>query len=370
MHSSDMKRKDNESDNKLSETQKNERHSEWLSVTSKLYNILIEEAFLWPSLSIRSFKGEDSSEYLLYGTNASKDEQNYIFVSNGSASSPEKGFLTVVKKIPHEGCVNRVKENPSRTSIICSQSGNGNIYLFDTTKKVDRPLFDTFEPDITLKGHTEEGYGISFSPHTPNILATSSYDGTICIWDIDENNKERDKPLSKLMFLAPGYLEQGAPVEDVQFNPHKEKILGSVDDSGRFLIWDTRCSYSVPHQIICSHIGSATNCFAFHPSNENVSATAGSNGLVVIFDHRNTLKPLYTIQAHDSDITQLQWSPFSETMLATSSLDNNVNVFDLDLATSENELTDSEKPSSFVVFSPFLFNCYFLSFLIKAIVHL
>ena len=39
------------------------------------------------------------------------------------------------------------------------------------------------------------------------------------------------------MFLAPGCLESGAAIEDVQFSYTHDNILGSVDDNGNLLMY-------------------------------------------------------------------------------------------------------------------------------------
>jgi histone-binding protein RBBP4 len=41
-------------------------------------------------------------------------------------------------------------------------------------------------PDLKLKGHKKEGYGLSWSPHKEGYLASGSDDKRVCLWDIGQ----------------------------------------------------------------------------------------------------------------------------------------------------------------------------------------
>ena len=45
-------------------------------------------------------------------------------------------------------------------------------------------------PDLRLKGHTKEGYGLSWSPNNEGHLLSASDDSTICLWNVDAATKE------------------------------------------------------------------------------------------------------------------------------------------------------------------------------------
>ena len=55
--------------------------------------------------------------------------------------------------------INKARYNPKNQDIIATKSECGNVYIFDRTKHPDEPddINESCQPDLTLKGHTEEG---------------------------------------------------------------------------------------------------------------------------------------------------------------------------------------------------------------------
>ena len=45
-------------------------------------------------------------------------------------------------------------------------------------------------PDLRLRGHQKEGYGLSWNPNLNGHLLSASDDHTICLWDINGTPKE------------------------------------------------------------------------------------------------------------------------------------------------------------------------------------
>ena len=54
------------------------------------------------------------------------------------------------------------------------------------------PLLLLFQchPDLRLRGHQKEGYGLSWNPNLNGHLLSASDDHTICLWDINGTPKE------------------------------------------------------------------------------------------------------------------------------------------------------------------------------------
>lgn len=59
-------------------------------------------------------------------------------------------------------------------------STESGIVLGYDTRKLDTPVFK-------LQAHTKACPSMSFSPFIPNMMATSSLDGTVKVWDIAAN---------------------------------------------------------------------------------------------------------------------------------------------------------------------------------------
>jgi len=61
------------------------------------------------------------------------------------------------------------------------------VLLFDYSKHPSKPPAaeaSICKPNLRLKGHTKEGYGLSWSTHEPGKLASAGDDCLICVWDV------------------------------------------------------------------------------------------------------------------------------------------------------------------------------------------
>jgi histone-binding protein RBBP4 len=59
------------------------------------------------------------------------------------------------------------------------------VYVFDYTKHPSKPPAEGgCNPDLRLKGHKTEGYGLAWSPFCSGHLLSGSDDAQICLWDI------------------------------------------------------------------------------------------------------------------------------------------------------------------------------------------
>lgn len=86
---------------------------------------------------------------------------------------------------PPTGEVNRARYMPQEPFIIATKTVNADVYVFDYSKHPSKPSSDgKCKPDIVLKGHSTEGYGLAWSPHNSGHLLSGSDDAQICLWDI------------------------------------------------------------------------------------------------------------------------------------------------------------------------------------------
>ena len=121
---------------------------------------------------------------------------------------------------------------PQNPFIIATKAPDQNVYVFDITKHPSEPEEGKFNPQHTCVGHTDEGYGISWSSHTQGRLASGSNDGKVCIWDVMGG----EATISPLLT----WTDHTSVVEDIEWSPHSPHILGSVGDDKNFILWDVR----------------------------------------------------------------------------------------------------------------------------------
>lgn len=73
---------------------------------------------------------------------------------------------------------------PHNPSIIGAKTCGSDVYVFDTAKQLEKEQGLGCDPDLRLKGHDKEGYGLSWSPFKEGLLLSASHDHKICLWDV------------------------------------------------------------------------------------------------------------------------------------------------------------------------------------------
>ena len=181
---------------------------------------------------------------LILGTHTS-DEQNHLLIASvqlpnedaqfdSSHYDNEKGEfggfgsvsgkIEIEIKINHEGEVNRARYMPQNPCVIATKTPSSDVLVFDYTKHPSKPdPSGKCQPDLRLRGHQKEGYGLSWNPNLNGHLLSASDDHTICLWDINATPKENKIIDAKTIFTG-----HTAVVEDVAWHLLHESLFGSV----------------------------------------------------------------------------------------------------------------------------------------------
>jgi histone-binding protein RBBP4 len=196
------------------------------------------------------------------------------------------GKVQVTHLINHDGEVNRARYCPQNPFVIATKTVCADVYVFDYSKHPSKPpVGGVCSPDLRLKGHKTEGYGLSWSPFREGHLLSGSDDAQICLWDVHGPLGAGDKTVMAKDIYT-GHL---GVVEDVAWHSKHEHIFGSVGDDKQLLLWDTRKPPSDPSSRVSGVEAhqAEVNCLAFNPFNEFVLATGSADKTVAIFDSRN-----------------------------------------------------------------------------------
>jgi WD40 repeat protein len=85
----------------------------------------------------------------------------------------------------HEGEVNRARYMPQNPQLLATKSPSSEVFIFDYTKHPSVPTSDNVcRPQLRLRGHSKEGYGLSWNGNLAGHLLSASDDTTVCLWDI------------------------------------------------------------------------------------------------------------------------------------------------------------------------------------------
>lgn len=100
--------------------------------------------------------------------------------------------VQIIQQINHDGEVNRARYMPQNPFIIATKTVSAEVYVFDYSKHPSKPPLDgACSPDLRLRGHSTEGYGLSWSKFKQGHLLSGSDDAQICLWDINATPKNK-----------------------------------------------------------------------------------------------------------------------------------------------------------------------------------
>ncbi|RLW07888.1 hypothetical protein DV515_00003653 [Chloebia gouldiae] len=231
-----------------------EEYKIWKKNTPFLYDLVMTHALEWPSLTVQWLpdvsrpEGKDYAlHWLILGTHTS-DEQNHLVVArvqipsndqfDALKSDSEKGefggFGSVTGKIEmeikinHEGEVNRARYMPQNPCIIATKTPSADVLVFDYTKHPSKPdPSGECNPDLRLRGHQKEGYGLSWNSNLSGHLLSASDDHTVALWD-----------LRNLKLKLHSFESHKDEIFQVYWSPHNETILASSGSDRRLNVWD------------------------------------------------------------------------------------------------------------------------------------
>nr|AFD29603.1 RBBP4-1 [Schmidtea mediterranea] len=302
-----------------------------------MYNLAHFDTLDWPSFTCQWLpfeeKHEDHTIYkILLGTHADEEENkliyaDYIISNSNEADSiqingadnksrlPLNGKLVITKTVNHKGDVNRARYMPQNSSIVATKSSEKDSFIYSDGNCL-----------LTLSGHSDEGYGISWNQQVEGRLLTCSFDQTICAFDISQS--AGGSTLNPARTIT-GHQDK---VEDVCWHPAEANIFGSVGDDQRLLIWDYRrkeaSSSSGPVQQVVAHAGDA-NCLSWHPVTSCLLLTGGADGLVHLWDQRKLVSALHVFDT-EASVYRVAWSPLQETLFLSAGLQHKIHIWDVE----------------------------------------
>lgn len=332
-----------------------EEYNVWKRNSPFLYDLVMTHALQWPSLTVQWMPevtpGKDGAEdihRLLIGTHTTSSgegeenlEQNYLMVAETKLPSPETelvakayddgdgdvgGFgatpekIRIVTKIAHDGEVNKARYMPQNPSLIATKSPTANVYVFDTTKHTDVNASAEFNPQLTCEGHSAEGFGLSWSPHTAGMLLSGSDDHVVCLWDTN-TTKKTIAPQLKLT----GHTDV---VEDVAWHQTLAHMFGSCGDDGTVKLWDSRSNQTKKalHTVKDAHgAGIDVNCLAFNPKDENLFVSGGADGCIQLWDIRKLTASIHKLERHGAGVVSVGW--MNDSTLGSAGKDRRIMIW-------------------------------------------
>ncbi|ORX84715.1 WD40 repeat-like protein [Anaeromyces robustus] len=221
-----------------------------------------------------------------------------------------------------------------------NEPGTGNyvaVGTFDPTIEIwDLDTVDAMYPDVILgenkkrgkknknknknngkinnERHTAAVMGLSWNKTHRNLLASSSADTTVKLWDIQtaqcmhSYNHHKDK------------------VQAVQWNPAETTVLLTGSYDKRVCCFDSRSPQAVSEWGLTADV----ECLKWNPHQPELFYVSTEDGLVKCFDARTSQsKELFTLQAHDGPVSALDVNPLIRDCIMTGSVDKQVRIWNI-----------------------------------------
>ncbi|KAL5074285.1 hypothetical protein RYX36_013269 [Vicia faba] len=234
------------------------------------------------------------------------------FVDDGSLDENVESFLSQDDTDPrdHVGrCmdvskgftfsdVNSVRASSSKVAC-CHFSSDGKLLASGGhDKKAVIWYTDSLKQKATLEEHSSLITDVRFSPTMPR-LATSSFDKTVRVWDVDN----------------PGYslrtfTGHSTSVMSLDFHPNKDDLICSCDGDGEIRYW------SINNGSCVRVSKGGTTQMRFQPRLGRYLAAAAEN-IVSILDVE-TQACRYSLKGHTKTIDSVSWDPSGELLASVS----------------------------------------------------
>ncbi|WCJ28290.1 Glutamate-rich WD repeat-containing protein 1 [Euphorbia peplus] len=259
---------------------------------------------------------------------------------NGGSLTP----VLQLRMVAHEGCVNRIRAMTQNPHICASWSDTGHVQIWDfsdhmnalaasETEATRATLFNQ-APLVKFGGHKDEGFALDWSPSVTGRLVTGDCKNCIHLWEPTSD--------AKWNVNSSPFVGHTASVEDLQWSPAEDSVFASCSVDRSIAIWDIRVGYS-PAIFFKAHdadvnviswnrlasvmlvSGSDDGSFSIRDIRMCAQDQGGDKSVVARFDY------------HKHPITSIEWSPHESSMLAVSSADNQLTIWDLSLEKDEEE---------------------------------
>lgn len=163
--------------------------------------------------------------------------------------------------------------------------------------------------------HVDAVLSLSSNPHFVNLLASASADTTVKLWDL-----ETTKAVKSFNYHT-------SKVSSTAWNPLEGTVLlsGGYDHYAR--VADLRID-DVASGVRSYRVQGDVENVKWHPN--GVEFFAGTDGgMIYKFDARKESEPVWTLQAHDSEITTFDINAFANDYMVTGSVDKTIKLWNL-----------------------------------------
>lgn len=363
-----------------------EEYKLWKKNVPFLYDYMMTRALEWPSPIVQWFpeteilvddtRGiEFTNQRLLLGTNT-QTEENYLTITSVQLpvyddEREQKDIYTMKEnefgafaqyadkynyeiKIPHQGAVKSAQYMPSNTNLIATKSDN-DLFIYDISEcKDDVDCNNEYDcvPMFEFKNLNTKSE-LAWNPYIEGLLLTGYRKDQLAIWDINSASNNGRKSSSSKRNLKPKnkYTDDIETITDVAWHQFCPTVFGSSTNEGRFCLWDIRSKdTSRPSHTVNAHKFEISS-MEFNPGSEYLLATSSPDRSIALWDLRNLKLKLHSICLREEWFHRIRWCPYTPSVLAACNNDRRVHLFDLQCMFDDQTPTEAEEGPSSLIFT-------------------
>jgi ribosome assembly protein RRB1 len=233
------------------------------------------------------------------------------------------------RMIKHNGGINRIRCMPQVSTIVASWSDNSKVYInniHDELESVEgRGVARGSQEIHAFSGHSTEGYGIAWNPHQVGQLVTGDCDGNTYLWQPDQGGTWNQ---SRILSSTSSF----SSIEDIEFRKVGDNCANIFaicgGQQGKVGIVDVRNPIKCSNEFV-AHNGD-TNVLSWNPIVGQLLLTGGDDGTFKVWDVRSTGRgALANFKWQKDAVTSVDWHPTDEAVLAVSSADDTISIWDM-----------------------------------------
>lgn len=262
--------------------------------------------------------------------------------------------IMLSETIPLKSTTNRIRVSPHGQEtgeyLTALLEENGEVVIYDQSpqfKAFDTPGYvipkSAKRPAHTIRAHGNvEGYGLDWSP----LINTGALLSGDCLGRIHLTSRTTS---SWVTDKTPFFASQSS-IEDIQWSTSENTVFATAGCDGYVRIWDTR---SKKHKPVISVAASTSdvNVISWSTKITHLLASGHDDGTWGVWDLRSfngndKPTPVAHYDFHKSPVTSIAFNPLDESIIAVSSEDNTVTLWDLAVEADDDEISQQRKEAA------------------------
>ena len=232
--------------------------------------------------------------------------------------------LQLVKRYQVNNSIQSISFSEQNPNLVGVTTGEGRFSLFDISS-------NRMDAVVSLRLFQKEAMTCSNNRFMPFLYAVGGMNGELRLLDMKAQKVDEMTLAERVVRGGKKLVPSGVNVEtvnEVHWHPNNKNILGVASGHGRLFIKDLSLPSASKNAVVIEDVSRNVLSFDFNKYNHTI-ALAGVDNSIKIYDLKKPHVPLMELRGHKYAVTKVRFSPFSDSILASSSYDMTVKGWDL-----------------------------------------